>query len=119
VLDEADDGHAVGGLGRHRPQGLHVGGHEAGLQQEVLGRVAGDGQLGEGGDIGPGLDRLPVGGQDALDVAVQVADAGVDLAGSDAQAGHRASVPTGSGRPGRLPFDRHMRTFACVTRVPV
>ena len=93
-VDEADDGHApLGGRG-HLAEGLEVGGHEPGLQQEVVGWVPGDGQLGEGGDVGPRLGGDPVGVEDPLHVAVEVTDAGVDLAGGDAQAGHRARLPT-------------------------
>ena len=39
----------------HPLQGGQVVGHEGRLEKKVLGWVAGDGQLGEGGQIGPVL----------------------------------------------------------------
>ncbi len=52
---------------------------EAGTQEQVLGRIAGDGELGkehEVGCLGPRLLELR---EDPLAVAVEVADDGVDL----------------------------------------
>ena len=69
-----------------------VVGDEPGLQQQVLGRVAGDRQLGEGGDVAPSASARRERGEDALDVAVEVADPRVDLGGGDAQDGHVISV---------------------------
>ena len=66
--------------------------HERRLQQQVLGRVAGDRQLGEGDQVATiGLGRLH-GSDDALDVAVEVADDQVELSQGEAQAGHGPSV---------------------------
>ena len=42
-------------------QGGQVVGHEARLQEQVLGRVAGDGQLGEDAEVGPGRAGRPEG----------------------------------------------------------
>ena len=53
--------------------------HEAGPEQQVLGRVAGDGELGEEDEVRLARARLVDGGENALAVAVQVADDGVDL----------------------------------------
>ena len=53
-VDEADDGRAPAGAGGHLGQGGAVVGHEPGLEHQVLGGVAGDGQLGEGSQVGPG-----------------------------------------------------------------
>ena len=76
-----------------------VVGHEAGLEHEVLGRVAGDGQLGEGGEVGAGRLGLLQGVEDALHVAVEVTHDGVDLAQRHAQAAHPASVRRAPGPP--------------------
>ena len=48
-------------------------------QEQVLGRVAGDGELGEEDEVGARLTRLGEPGQDPATVAVEVADDGVDL----------------------------------------
>ena len=67
-------------------------GDERGAQQEVLGRIAGDRQLGEHDEIGAGglggLVRL----EDAVDVAVEVTDDDVDLGGGDAQPRHHPRI---------------------------
>ncbi len=103
-----DDRDAVGGRGGDPVERLDVGGDEARLQEEVLRRVAGDRQLREGGDVGPGLAGGAVRGEDPLDVAVEVADARVDLAGGDAEAGHGLTVPAHRspvpGRPRTVPL---------------
>ena len=52
---------------------------EPGPQQEVLGRVAGDGELREEDEVGARLAGLLEPAQDLLPVPVQVADDGVDL----------------------------------------
>src|SRR4030095_12111760 len=61
---------------------------EGRLEQEVLGRIAGDRQLGEGHQGGAErarpLDRV----HDHADVAIEIADRGIDLTQGDAQAPH-------------------------------
>src|SRR5690606_7255463 len=101
-VDEPDDHGALAGRGRHPVERPPVVGDEAGLQQQVLGRVAGQRQLGEDGQVAARLLGLPGGAQHALDVAVEVADGRVDLAERDADAGHGppgyGRVPTGTRR---------------------
>ena len=58
--------------------------HEAGPQEEVLGRVAGDGELGEDRDVRAGLPRLLEPVEDEGAVAVEIADGGIDLGESEA-----------------------------------
>ena len=87
---------------------------EAGLEQQVLGRVAGDGQLGEHGQVAALRPRpRSSAASDPVDVAVEVADGGVDLAQRDTEAGHdvkrtgdgcstrRCETRRGRGRPRR------------------
>ena len=87
-VDEADHGGAATGVRGDLGQRLVVVGDEPGLQHEVLRRVPGDGQLGEGDDVATGGLRLVVGGDDLGDVAVEVADRRVQLGEGDSQAGH-------------------------------
>ena len=61
------------GVRGHLGQCLEVVRDEAGLQHEVLGRVAGDRQFGERDDVATGRLGLVVGGDDLGDVAVEVA----------------------------------------------
>ena len=65
-----------------------VGGQERRLEDQVLGRVPGQGELGEHHQVGAETGRLGVGGQHALEVTVQVADDRVDLGAGQAQALH-------------------------------
>jgi len=85
-------------------------GEERGLEQEVLGRVAGDRELGEHDEVAPGLDGLVVRRQDPRHVPVEVADDEVDLSGGDANPGHdvrirgpREDAPVATTDPVRLP----------------
>ena len=48
-------------------------------QQQVLGRVAGDRELGKEDEVGAGLAGLVEAGEDLAAIAVEVADDGVDL----------------------------------------
>ena len=82
-----------------------VVGHEAGLEQQVLGRVAGDRELGEHGDVAAGRLGPVEHGEQGRHVAVEVADDGVELAGGDPESRHtheiyRAAIGL---RPDRLP----------------
>ena len=62
-----------------------VSGDEPRPQHEVLRRVAGDGQLGEGHEVAAGVLGPLVGRDDALQVPVEVADGGVELRQPGAQ----------------------------------
>ena len=64
-------------------------GEELRLQQEVLGRVSGEGQLGEHDQVRAGPSRGVPGVQHAVEVVVDVADRGCQLGEGDAQ-GHGA-----------------------------
>ena len=70
------------------------------MKQQVLGRIAGDRELGcyhQVGTVGLGLlDRL----RQALDVAVEVADHGIELGGGDSDDRHGLHR-TGTTAPGR------------------
>ena len=90
LVDEADHGDAALGGRGHLGQGGQVVGHEPGLQQQVLGRVAGDRQLREDGHVGAGLLGDAEGRDDPLGVAAQVADDRIELAERHAQAGHHS-----------------------------
>ena len=91
-VDEPHHGRTPTGAGRHLVEGGAVGGDEARLEDEVLGRVAGDGELGEHGDVAAGGLGLVVGREDALDVAVEVADHRVELTQPEPDARHHPSV---------------------------
>ncbi len=89
-------------------EGLLAGVEEVGLEQEILGRVAADHQLGEDDEIGPGLARPPdpLGGEGG--VAVDVADGRVHLGQREADA-----------RIGARPCRRLSRPTAPVGLAPV
>ena len=91
-VDEAHGGGAPVGAGRNPLEGPLVVLDEARPEQQVLGRIAAEDQLGEDGDVALGVLRLLQDGEDALDVAVEVADHGVHLAEGDAHQPHRWSV---------------------------
>jgi hypothetical protein len=106
-VDEADDRRAPPGAPGQLLEGGAVVGDEPRLEQEVLGRVAGDRQLGEHGQVRPRPLRLVEGGQHGLDVAVEVAHHQVELAGGDTETAHRprayrsAPLPVWVRKPGR------------------
>ena len=82
--------------GRGALQRLAAGGGEGRPQQEVLGRVARDRELGDQGDVRSRLAGVGERGRDAAGVAVDVADDRVELGQRDA---HGASG-VGPPRPG-------------------
>ena len=96
---------------RREPRGVTSEGRERGLRlvderranQQVLGWVAGYGQLGEGDDIGVERGGAARGVEDARAVAVEVTDGGVDLGESHPQMPHPDSVPRESVRGTRTP----------------
>ena len=55
------------------------GAHERRSQQQILGRIARDRELGEEDELGACRARVCESGENTLAVAVQVADDGVDL----------------------------------------
>ena len=75
----ADERHGVGARARDLVDGGASRAHEAGPEQEILGRVAGDRELGEHDEIGRRASRLGDRARDPLDVAVEVADDDVQL----------------------------------------
>jgi hypothetical protein len=66
-------------LAREVAQDALGGAHEAGPEQQVLGRVAGDRELREEDEVGVRVARLREPAQDPLPVPVQVADDDIDL----------------------------------------
>jgi len=79
-VGETDDRSArTRDAGRHLVERSTVVGHEAGLQQQILGRVAGDRELGEDGEIGALLLGLAHPLVDERHVSGQVTDLRVDL----------------------------------------
>ena len=86
-----EDGAVTRG-GGHLVEGPTRIGHEAIFEQEVLGRISGQGQLGEGDEVAPELLGLPGGVEDPFDVPGEVADRGVDLGGGHPQRAHGPSL---------------------------
>src|SRR5664280_2227472 len=77
-----------GDLGEHRP----VVGHEGRPAQEILGRVPGDRQFGEDGQVRTAALCLVEGTEDAPGIALEVAHHGVDLARGHPHSSHGASL---------------------------
>ena len=67
--------------------GLSRRAHEAGPEQQVLRRVARDGELGQDDEVRRRALRLRHRGRDPLDVPIQVADDDVELRERDPHAG--------------------------------
>ena len=78
-VGEADERDEAARLARDLLQRLLGRADEARPQQQVLGRVGRDGELGQEHEVGLGAAGLGDRLQDALAVAVEVADGGVDL----------------------------------------
>jgi hypothetical protein len=89
-IHETDDGDEISRDGGDLVERGEVRPHERPLQDEVLGRVAGHRELGEGDDLGPCSSSLFDGRDDARAVAVDVADGEVQLRERDLR--HRPSV---------------------------
>jgi len=79
----ADDHRHVTGRRGETPQRVEVGGHEVRPMDQVLGRVAGQGQFGGEEDVRPERGRLLHRVEDALAVAVYVTHHDVDLGAGD------------------------------------
>ena len=76
---DADERRDAGALARDRPQRLSGRSDETGPEQEILGRVARDCELGEDHEVGAGLTGGLGRRHDPLAVSVEVADDGVHL----------------------------------------
>ena len=74
-----DERHGVGARARDLVDGGASRADEARPEQEILGRIAGDRELGEHDEIGRRASRLGDRARDPLDVAVEVADDDVQL----------------------------------------
>ena len=73
-----------------------------GREEQVLGRVAGDRELGEEDEVGAGLLRLAEPAEDPLAVPVEVADGGVDLGAARAASGFSLSGENSAAEPDRV-----------------
>ena len=84
---------------RHLLEGGHVVGHEARLEEQILGRVAGDGEFGHDTEVGSG--RLGGGerSEHQLHVPRQVAHDGVELRRGQTQVCHLSRLPAPSAAP--------------------
>src|SRR5712691_6563438 len=85
LVDEADHCRDSLGGADDKVEVLEVVADESGLQDEVFGRIAGDGQLRKANDV----DALVAGASDPVDdqacIAAEVPDGGVDLSQPDSQ----------------------------------
>ena len=82
-MGSADHEHdALGGDG-DLVEGARGGAQEPRAQEEVLGRVAGDRELREESQVGPGLFQLLEPAEDQVAVPLQVADHRIDLCEPD------------------------------------
>ena len=82
---EADERRDPGRLGGDLVEAAPRLTEELGTEEEVLGRVARDGELGEEDEVGARVARLVQPADDPLAVAVEVADDGVDLGERESQ----------------------------------
>ena len=85
MLGKPDQRDHVAHLGRDLVDRPPPGGEEVGLEQEILGRVAVHGELGEDRDLGAGRARAVQRVDDRGLVAIDVADGRVDLGERDPQ----------------------------------
>ncbi len=90
--DGADEQRNLAGGGGELGGGVFHVAHEAAAQQEVARRVAADGELGGDDQLGPGGDEFVVGGEQATEVAGEIADGGIELGEADA---HGRKEPEG------------------------
>ena len=97
-LREADDRGDPARRARDLVERRHVLVDELGTQEEVLGRVAGQDQLGEGDQLGAHLARPIDEFDDAARVAREVSDGGIHLGEGDAHDPARAALGRGAKR---------------------
>ena len=83
VIDVAGDEGDVADFGVQGLESLEVQGDELGFENEVLGRVAGDGEFGGEDQFGSLCREFAIGAENFLKIAVEIADGGVDLGKSD------------------------------------
>ncbi len=108
----ADDRSAPAGGGGHIGEHRQVVGHEGGPSEEVLGRISGDGELREHGQVHPRTLGRRQGVENPTGVAGQVAHHRVDLAGGHPNPRHRPSLPgPPTGSMGRSPATGVHRLF--------
>ena len=88
-LGKPDDRRRLAGACGELVERLGRRGDERGPQQQVFGRIAGDGQLGEHDEIGANRRGRLVHVVDPLGVAFEIADDGVHLRGRDPHPRHR------------------------------
>ena len=98
ALHSAHDQRHAGRVGDEVAGALHGPLDERGAEQQVLGRVARDRQLGEGQHLHAQRAGAPDGGDDPLEVAVEVADRRVQLGQAESQGAHRAAIVGGRAR---------------------
>src|SRR5439155_14845714 len=89
---EADDGRDSVRRRRDLGERLLVRANERWFEQEVLGRIAGDDQLGERDDIGADVARTLDAVADDAGVPVDIPDRGIDLRKREAQRPHTTIV---------------------------
>ena len=108
-LGEPDQGDDALDLGGDRVQALTDGCEEVAAQDEVLGRVAGDAELGQQDELraalAGALDRLG----DQAHVALDVAHGGVDLGERQAQIGRLGHIPSMASSARRTTLPRVFR----------
>ena len=90
-LGEADDRVDAGTAARRLFKRGPALAHEEGVEQEILRRVAREGQLGEDDQVRAGFARPAGEGDDPLEILAQVPDRGVDLRQCDFSALHEES----------------------------
>ena len=81
----ADDDGNIGCGGGDAPDGGGVVSQKGGFEQQILRGVAGYGQFGEGHQVGGGGAGFPDEGDDALGIAGNIADGGVELGQGQAE----------------------------------
>ncbi|MDQ1507945.1 MAG: hypothetical protein QOD57_5672, partial [Actinomycetota bacterium] len=93
VVDHPDDGEAPAGPGRQPLHDGQIGVDEPVGQEQVLGRVARHGQLGQDEDVGARRLGVVHGVGNGVSVALEVADDDVQLGQGDPKVGHAATPP--------------------------
>src|SRR6266576_1335029 len=86
ALGEPDDRDDAGELGGERPQGRRSVGEKVLLEQQVLRRISGDGELRKENEIGSRRARIACSVANPLEVALDVPDRGIELIESEAHA---------------------------------